>query len=197
MDDGKLKVMIYDETAKKGGLAFSWFAGGLLYKAVRTLDFCQGVNSWDDALQYLMKVGGDRPIDEIQIWCHGWFGAAYINNEPLIAKTYVEGPLLGKLTAVKNRLHKDSLVWFRSCALFGSRVGQNFALQSANFFRCRVAGHTRIIGPLQSGLYTTTPGVPAYWSDREGVKEDGTPEKSSPFAPHTIHCLNSSIPKGW
>ena len=68
-----------------------------------------------------------------------------------------------------------------------------------DFFGCRAAGHTYIIGPLQSGLHAIAPGGTPHWSTYEGL-DVGSPEKprralwSIPGAPNTISCLRVNLP---
>jgi hypothetical protein len=72
----------------------------------------------------------------------------------------------------------------------------------ADFFGCRVAGHTYTIGYWQSGLHSLVPGALPDWPLDEGLAA-GAPRMptrslaSSPDAPHTISCLVGEIPDGW
>jgi hypothetical protein len=67
----------------------------------------------------------------------------------------------------------------------------------AAFFNCRVAGHTYVIGPLQSGLHSVTPTQPPTWSMAEGFAADGSSLTSTPWAPNTITCLHGAVPSTW
>ncbi|MGB1700273.1 MAG: hypothetical protein ACPHRO_09985, partial [Nannocystaceae bacterium] len=90
-------------------------------------------------------------------------------------------------------------LWFRTCETFGAQPGHDFARHLAAHMGARVAGHTYIIGPLQSGLHLLAPGQRPAWSDSEGLAE-GTPQAplrarwSSISAPNTITCLRRSLP---
>lgn len=85
------------------------------------------------------------------------------------------------------------------CETFGAEIGQRFAKAWVDFFNCRAAGHTYIIGPFQSGLHILKPGEEPNWSPWEGLK-DGTPAApkhalwSRPSVPNTITCLHGRIP---
>lgn len=142
-------------------------------------------------------------IDEIQIWSHGTFGNLVVNNEWLDEDSFdVKSRYHEKHLVLAKRLRPNSLIWFRTCATFGSRKGQSFAKRISRLFNCRVAGYTYNIGPIQSGLHSINPGEEATWSDVEGIKE-GTatdPKKgkaSSIFAPNSISCLRGTLPRGW
>src|SRR5437762_849941 len=67
-----------------------------------------------------------------------------------------------------------ALVWLRTCEAFGADDGQAFAARLADTLGARVAGHTFIIGAVQSGLRTLAPGSRPTWSSAEGIAE-GTP----------------------
>jgi hypothetical protein len=94
------------------------------------------------------------------------------------------------------------LWWFRTCETFGALPGQRFATELADFLGARVAGHTYIIGHVQSGLHTLRPGERPTWSEDEGLRE-GSPDEprrahwSRLRAPNTITCLRGTIPDGY
>ena len=48
-----LRLMIYDAT-QRTGLSQSWFVGGALYENMRWLDDCQGFDSWEKALTWVV-----------------------------------------------------------------------------------------------------------------------------------------------
>ena len=200
-----LRLMIFDDTCRGSpllpGLTHFWILGGLLYRALGRLDHFQGVRSWTEGLRWLAEIEPGRDIAEIQFWGHGNWGSALLNDK-VLDETVLSPhhPLHRLLRAVRSRLGPASLWWFRSCQTFGARKGHSFASSFASFLGCRVAGHTFVIGPWQSGLHSIEPGEKPYWPLEEGLPLDGSPERpakgrwSSPFRPHTITCLAGRIP---
>ena len=93
-------------------------------------------------------------------------------------------------------------MWLRTCEAFGARAGLDFAQSLSDFFGVNVAGHTFIIGALQSGLRALSPGGRPTWSPAEGLAE-GTPEQpkralwSGASHPRTITCFANEVPRSW
>jgi hypothetical protein len=158
------------------------------------LDRAYGAASWGAALTWLAEVEPDRPIEQIQIWSHGLFGAVLMDGEALDATALSPGhPHHQKLLRVRQRLVPDALWWFRTCETFGTTHGQAFARAWTSFFGCRAAGHTHIIGVWQSGLHLLAPGEDPAWSPGEGVTQQGA-ARSRPGAPNTISFLHGRVP---
>ena len=103
---------------------------------------------------------------------------------------------------LRERLAPGALVWFRTCETFGGAAGHDFARAFTDFFGCRAAGHTFIIGYWQSGLHLLEPGQAPHWDASEGLAK-GTPERpelaawSAMGAPNTISCMTGRVPDGW
>jgi len=198
-----LRLMIFDDTCRSGryplGLTHSWIAGYRLYKGLGRLDGSFGARDWDSALDWLAHFG-DGEIDEIQFWGHGKWGRAKIAQDVLDLSSLKARQM--RLGAVKERLHAESVWWFRTCETLGADPGHRFAAEWADHFGCPVAGHTFIIGPWQSGLHLHRPGTEIHWSAWEGIAE-GSPDApkkslwSGPLQPNTISCLQGHIPEGW
>ncbi len=196
--------MVYDDTCRRAntlpfGLTHSWIAGNLLYRGLGRIDASFAAHDWDGALQWLASFGAGA-IDEIQFWGHGKWGMALIDKDVLDVRAL--HTRRRDLDAVKERLHKDSMWWFRTCETLGGEAGHRFAAEWADHFGCSVAGHTYIIGPWQSGLHLHEPGTPIHWSAWEGVQEGSAnnPTRakwSAPREPNTISCLQSVVPAGW
>lgn len=203
-----LRLMVYDRTCTRHGwfplgLSHAWAIGGPLYKATDHLDHWTGVSSWSEALDWLGTVGDDAPIAEIQFWGHGRWGRVMVDREVLDRSAlHPAHPHHPGLARVRDRMHPGGQWWFRTCETLGARPGHDFAQRWTEFMGCAVAGHTYIIGPLQSGLHRLRAGHAPHWSEWEGVAE-GTPDHprrafwSRAFAPHTITCLQSRVPEGW
>jgi hypothetical protein len=73
---------------------------------------------------------------------------------------------------------EDSEVYYRSCQGFQQKSGQEFAKASASFWRCNVAGHTKLIGLSQPGKKVLAPCQEPYWSETEGIEEEGKKGKT-------------------
>lgn len=206
-----LKLLVYDATCVPsvsppravGRLTPIWWAGAYLYGGLGRFDAWHGATSWPDALAWLARVGGDRPIAEVQYWGHGQWGQARIGAEVLDVRSLAPThPHRGGLDALRERLVPDALLWFRTCDTFGSARGHRFARALTDALGCRAAGHTHVIGPWQSGLHLLAPGGVPHWSDREGIAE-GTadaPQRSTwstPWRPNTLTFLHGAVPEGW
>jgi hypothetical protein len=197
--------MVYDRTCLTHGVGLStaWSAGALLYRGLGRLDATFGATSWTDALGWLASHDPGRPIEQVQYWGHGRWGRIFVDADALDASALKPGhPLAPKLEALRERLAPDALVWLRTCEAFGAAAGQAFAERLADTLGARVAGHTFIIGAVQSGLRALAPGFRAAWSLSEGLAE-GTPDQpirahaSSVARPRTITCLANAFPSTW
>lgn len=199
-----LKLLFYDDTCRTSrfglGLTHSWIAGARIYGGLGRFHHSAGFTNWAAALAWLATVGDGEPIEEIQYWGHGKWGRLYIDGEVLTASCLDAGhPFHADLEAIRNRMSSDSLWWFRTCETFGAEIGHEFARRWTDFFGCPAAGHTYIIGPLQSGLHALRPGETPDWTTFEGIDE-GSPSEpkkalwSVPGAPFTISCVQPNLP---
>lgn len=204
MSDG-LRLMIYDATCRGriAGLSHVWQAGAGLYRTLDRLEASLGATSWEQALRWLATHEPAHPIDEIQFWGHGKWGAVKIDDEQLSEKSLDAGHSHRRLLdAVRERMRPESQWWFRTCETFGAVEGQRFAQRFADHFGCTVAGHTFIVAFWQSGLHALQPGNAPHWSNTEGIKS-GTPEApesahwSRAWRPNTISCLRGTVPAGY
>lgn len=203
-----LRLMVYDRTCVKNrglGLSSAWSVGANLYRRLGRFDATRGVRSWHEAITWLASFEASRPIAEIQYWGHGRWGRVLVGSDVLDASALREGHALhASLRAVRERLvdGEEGLVWLRTCEVFGARIGTDFAQSLADFFGAKVAGHTFIIGAIQSGLRALAPGCRPTWSAREGLAE-GTPDQpvralwSAASHPRTITCLANEVPRTW
>lgn len=186
------------------GLSHAWASGGVLYSALGRIDDRRGFDNWGEALRWLADYPGDRPIAEIQFWGHGKWGNARMDAEHLgLASLEGEHDHRAPLAGIRDRMVPGTgLWWFRTCETFGAVPGQRFAEGWTDFFGCRAAGHTYIIGPWQSGLHSLGPGERPTWSVEEGLSA-GTPEQptgalwSRPSEPNTISFLHGAVPAGY
>lgn len=180
-----LRVMIYDATwvgskPDQWFLTTSWVLGGVLYRLLGRIDAVYGATSWPDALAWLGSVEAGRPISQVQYWGHGTRGRVLIARDPLDRRVLEDDDhvLASALRTARDRLTPDALVWFRTCLAFGGARGHAFASACARFFHCRVAGHTYVIGPLQSGLHTLAPGEVPSWPVDEGTAKGDEPRSA-------------------
>lgn len=178
-----MKVCIYD-AAEKSATGWSWAVGAKLF--LWSFDRVVGVRSIQESIKALSDC--TKPITELQLWGHGAPGAPYIAGRAV--DQFVMEAWAVYLAEVR-------LVWFRSRSVFFGGKGELFAMAWAKQFRgfsCIVAGHTHVVGPWQSGLYTLQHGQAPSWP-----KYDGDPAalKSGRKQPRTIACTRMSVPKGW
>lgn len=202
-----LRLMIFDRTdrGRRGlpGLSSAWRAGATLYRGLGRLDVCAGVSEWGQALDWIIDHEPEQPIAEIQFWGHGNWGTAKIAGNPLDIRALASGhEHHRRLCAIRDRLAPGALWWFRTCETFGADRGHDFAKRWTEFFGCRAAGHTYVIGYWQSGLHSLRAGDAPDWSTDEGL-EVGTPTspekalRSRRHEPNTISCLRGTIPEGY
>ena len=204
-DDAE-RLLIYDATPPRGDawLRRSWAVGARLYRSLGRVDAVHGATSWGDAFRWLAR-RPSRPIRELQYWGHGRWGRVMIGNDIFSEESLCAGhPHFTSLEALGERWLPDagSLVWFRTCETFGAERGKRFAQRLTDTCGVRAAGHTYVIGVLQSGLHGLGPGVIPRWPSDEGLKRGtgAAPTEawpSSASAPHTIHFMNGSIPSAW
>ena len=194
-----LRLIVWDRTAP--GLRHAWRLGARLYSGLGRIDAAFPVATWDEALGWLAQAR--EPIGEIQYWGHGRWGRPLVAADALDASALRPGHrLTAKLDAVRERLAPDALVWLRTCEAFGARAGHDFAMRLADRLGARVAGHTFVIGALQSGLHGLLPGHTPDWPADEGLAE-GTPDApvrahgSAPGRPRTITCFDGRVPAEW
>lgn len=210
-----LRLVVYDATGHGSArvqplLTASWRVGGALHRRHPRfpVDDVFGARSWSEALAWLCSVRPGAPIAEVQFWGHGLPGRVFVGRDALDERSFVAAAAGDgradrheDLRALRARLDgPDALVWWRTCSAFGGRRGHAFAAAVADFFGCRAAGHTYVIGPWQSGLHSLAAGGRPTWDRHEGVSgddEDAPSLTSTPLAPNTIHCLRGAIPVGW
>lgn len=204
-----LRLLVFDRTCTgrlRPGLSDAWAAGRHLYRGLGRIDASRGVASWAEALDWLGAVAPGASIADVQYWGHGRWGRALVADDVLDAAALAPGhPLHAGLLRLRARLlpGRDGLFWLRTCETFGLALGKRFARDLADFLGCRVAGHTYVIGALQSGLHSLSPGEVPSWPDDEGVPE-GHRGPAEPAAgrwsrlwePNTITCLQGKIPEG-
>ncbi len=185
------------------GLSNVWSVGGFVYAGLGRIDAARGVSSWAEALEWVVEhaQATGRPLEEVQYWGHGRRGGALIANDVLDLAS-LRGTHLERVRALRACFASESRGWwFRTCETVGGTAGHAFARAWSDLLDQRVAGHTHVIGFWQSGLHTVRPGEAPSWSVTEGLRDahDETEVAlgSSPLRPHTIHCLQGTIPRGW
>lgn len=204
---GGLRLLVFDTTCRpKGpgvGLSTAWSVGARLYRARGLVDASMGVRSWAEALSFLASHGGAEPIREIQYWGHGTFGKVWVAKDALDTSRLASPELRVPLDRVRDRLAAareeghEPLVWLRTCEAFGGPSGHTFAAALASRLGARVAGHTHVIGVLQSGLVALRPGEAPSWPSSMGLGprgERGHGLPSLPNEPNTVHFLTSRLP---
>jgi hypothetical protein len=192
-----MKLLIFDKTDRL--LSMAWRSGAQLYRRLGRVDATLGVASWAEAFAWIAS--HHEPIDELQYWGHGKWGAAMVARSD-VWNAHPDAALERALDGFRDQLAPDALIWFRTCETFGARAGIDFAERLADRMNARVAGHTHVIGFHQSGLHALSPGIAADWSDAEGLLQ-GTPDsperarRSAPWHARTITCFADHIPAEW
>jgi hypothetical protein len=174
-----------------------------MYSLLGRSDGAHGARTFADGLAWLSSFRATEPIAELQFWGHGKWGRIFIDREALDRRALAEGhDHHHALRRLRDRLSPGALVWFRTCETFGAIAGHDFARAWTDFFGCRTAGHTFVIGYWQSGLHLLGPGDTPTWKVEEGLTA-GTPARperaalSWPGRPNTITCMQGRVPDGW
>ena len=201
---GGLRLLVHDATCVGSGflpgLSNAWSSGALLYRGLGRIDASKGVRNWREALTFLTEYGGDSPVAEVQYWGHGTFGKVWIAKDGLDRARLTSPDLEPLLDRLRNRLSaasSEALVWLRTCETMGGASGHAFAKELSSRLGCRVAGHTHVIGVLQSGLVALRPDEEPSWPLDMGLGpsgESGHGLPSSPAEPSTIHFLTDRLP---
>ena len=202
-----LRLLVFDATCEGSrlvpGLSRAWSSGALLYRGLGRIDAAVGVRSWAEALAFLATHEAPRPSAEVQYWGHGNFGRILVANDVLDTRALASSEHRASLDALRERLDRsrasghEPLVWLRTCEAFGGEKGQTFAKALATRLEARVAGHTHVIGVLQSGLVSLRPGEEPSWPLTLGVTHQGEAAqgRGSSFAePRTVHFLTGTLP---
>jgi len=190
-------------SAAAPGLSPAWYAGTLLHRLTRAADAALGARSWAEALTWATRTAQERrrPIGSLQVWGHGGWGFMLLGktrlDEGALQPDHALAPLLDAFRA--QLTGPEAVVWLRCCSAFGAAEGRRFAVAASRRLGCRVAGHTYIIGPFQSGTHSVRPGQEPSWDPAEGVQHDtqGRPSSarwSGPFEPATVSCLRLGLP---
>jgi hypothetical protein len=164
----------------------SWAIGCRLQKLLGQVDLYHGIENWDETAKWIN--GLDGPIDSIQFWGHGSPGLVYITGKPFNDNIF---------RSLKKAVNPNTILWFRTCSTFQGYYGHYFSKNLSNALNCVVAGHTRIIGPLQGGLHTRSPNTGPSWPMDEGEFPKSKWPSWLRWGNNTVTCLATKIPKGW
>lgn len=185
-----MKVTVYDKNPGPGfdqwWLKTFWLIGCWLQKLFGKVDAYYGASSWADALTWLANQ--KAPLTSIQYWGHGSPGQVWLAQMAMP---------MGAWTAVAHSVRPDTVIWFRTCSTFQGKAGFDFSKKLSDMMNCTVAGHTRVIGPLQGGLHTRKPRTDPSWP----ITEAEFPKSWWPsfwrWGNNTVTCLATKIPAGW
>lgn len=184
-----MRVILYDKNPGTGFMQWclktSWLLGCLFQKFVGIVDDYHGVSSLVETEAWLKT---KAPLTVIQYWGHGSSATCYLAGQAIPMSFWL---------SLKPLVRPNTLLWFRVCKFLQGAPGIYFSGILANGLGCTVAGHTRIIGLWQGGLYTRAPNSMANWSLNEGDESSWLREDFNPFNKHTIIFLRTSIPRGW
>lgn len=187
------RIVYYDATDKTLAPRI-WWPGGRLYRAAGMVDEVVPVESWSKLFQHLGWQETES-VSQVEVWCHGMPGRAYINGKTLRVADDDTGLLaadvdtLGAYTAMRD----DGVFWLRSCYSFAGPWGKRFAETIATELDCVAAGHTRHVAAWQAGLRTVAANEVADWPASEG----GIGKKSWPWTPRCIPAWVNKIPDEW
>lgn len=185
-----MRVTIYDKNPGTGFsqwfLKTSWFLGCWIQKLFGKVDKYYGTTSGADAIEWLCKQPGT--FTSIQYWGHGSPGSVWVSQKLLHIPSFV---------VLKDKVTPETVIWFRTCSTFQGASGHTFSKILSNLLNCIVAGHTRIIGPVQGGLHTRKPGTDPSWPVEEGELPKSWWPSHLTWGPHSIFCLTTKIPDGW
>jgi hypothetical protein len=185
-----MRLTIYDANPGKGFsqwfLKTSWLVGCWLQKRLGAVDEYYGATSWDDVFQWLLSL--KQPIDSLQYWGHGCPGNVFLAGKTLDLKMFFQ---------MIPQIHVSSVIWFRTCATFQGAQGQSFSRALADMLNCTVAGHTRIIGPVQGGLHTRRPQTDPSWPVTEAEPPKTWWPNHMKWGPNSVTCLATKLPAGW
>ncbi len=187
-----MRVTLYDKNPGKGFdqwfLMVCWAVGCWLQKLFGAVDDYVGVASWEEAKGWLTS--RNVKVTSIQFWGHGSPGAVYIAGKAITAKMWLE---------VKDCVAEgqDSILWFRTCSTFLGQKGFDYSKTLADGLNITVAGHTRIIGPLQGGLHTRKPNSEPSWPITEGEFPKTWWPAHLKWGNNTVLFLATKIPEGW
>ncbi len=187
------------------GLAPAWWVGAKLHALARRAAgvpfFNRGVASFEEAIRFAVACTGatQSPLTELQLWGHGGWGFMDLGESRLDRVALGRAhPLAGPLDLLRDALADDGQVWLRCCSAFGGQEGRLFGPALAERLGARVIGHTYVIGALQSGTHSLTPGEVPMWPVTEGVEAPaGEPARalaSGPHEPNTLGCLRLDLP---
>ena len=185
-----MRVTVYDKNPGKGFsqwfLKLTWFVGCFVQKLFGKVDDYYGAESWEDALSWLKSREGE--FTSIQYWGHGspghvWLAGSYVTTTALVT--------------LKTKVTPSTVLWFRTCSTFQGQAGHVFSQRLADGLGCVVAGHTRVIGPLQGGLHTRKPNTPPSWPVEEGEFPKSWWPSYLRWGNNTVTCFATKIPEGW
>jgi hypothetical protein len=186
-----MRVTVYDKKPGVGlsqwFLSFFWAAGCFIQKLFGKVDAYYGATSWDDAMSWL--VGRPGTLTSVQYWGHGSPGIVWLAQMAI--------PLEKFIFVMKQKVDPSSILWWRTCSSFQGAQGHAFSKRLADSLGCTIAGHTRIIGPVQGGLHTRKPLTEASWPVTEGELPKSWLPGHLRWGPHSIFCLTTKIPSGW
>lgn len=186
-----MKVVFYDSNPGEGLdqflLKLCWMVGCWYQKAIGAIDEYFGVSSFDELIH---KMEGLRsPVAQIQYWGHGGPGTPVISRKGTTAAQWIQ---LGRFFAKR----ESSYLWFRCCSVFRSVPGHDFSGWVADGLGVKVAGHTRVIGPVQGGLHTRSPNTLPTWPLSEGELNGPIPGHLR-WGPNSVLFTATDIPEGW
>lgn len=149
-----LRVLVYDTTQTGWPpLSALWRTGALISGA----DVVIPASGWADAYDALAEI--DRPVDQLQVWGHGYPG------QPLINGRSVD---LVQLSQSLRTIHPRTEVWFRACDVAMGQSGHTFMRAAVARLKCTVVAHCAVVAwpnpAWQAQICALRPGEDVWWS---------------------------------
>lgn len=186
-----MRLTIYDKNPGKGlnqwFLMASWAVGCFLQKLFGKVDDYYAAKSWEDAYAWLSNRPGT--ITSLQYWGHGSPGLVWLAGRPMDLNKFI--------MAMKSKVTPQTIIWWRTCSTFHGEVGYYFSQRLADGLECTIAGHTRIIGPIQGGLHTRKPHSLPMWPKDEGELPPSKLPSWLQWGPNSVLCFATKVPEGW
>ncbi len=176
-----MRVITYDNrpgsTPLDHFLRLSWMVWAHFQKFLGNVEEVHAAESWEDLVTWLEARAPS--LSEVQYWGHGSEGMLWLGEKSFPADGF---------TRLRGKLAQATLFWFRTCSTFKGLNGHGFAALLCNQLRCRVAGHTRVIGLQQGGLHSLRVGFKPAWPVDEDDESSNT---------NTVSCLAMTFPREW
>lgn len=142
---GKGKSFIVASTAddqvsqwgKRVAKMFEWTSGR------KTVDG----NSVGGAVSGILRKTGAGKVGDVTFYGHGRPGALEVGRQELTLDSFnPKHPHYKHLCRLRDKMRQDGTISLRACECFKGAKGRAFGQKMADFFNCRIVGHTKEVG---------------------------------------------------